>query len=70
MKTVAGIKKISLQAMNFKMFCWLDPSLSRRFLMNIKLLGPIDCRETKKSKRLITTITLVISNEVTSFILN
>lgn len=57
MKTVAGIRKISLQAMNFKMFCWLDPSLSRRFLTNIRLLGPIDYRKTKKLKRAITNIT-------------
>lgn len=48
--TVAGIRKISLQAINFKMFCWLDPSLSRRFLMNIRLLGPIDCKRGKKDK--------------------
>lgn len=41
-KTVAGIKKISLQAMNFRIFCWLAVSLSRRFLINIKLLGPTD----------------------------
>lgn len=49
MKTVAGIKKISLQAMNLRMFCWLAVSLSKRFLTNIRLLGPMDCRG--KSKR-------------------
>lgn len=48
-KTVAGIKKISLQAMNFSMFCWLVVSLSRRFLINIKLLGPTDYEEIKTS---------------------
>lgn len=31
-KTVAGIRKISLQAMNFRIFCWLAFSFSKRFL--------------------------------------
>ena len=45
MKTVAGIRKISLQAMNFRMFCWLAVSLSRKFLMKPRLVGPTDCRD-------------------------
>ncbi|KAG7264312.1 hypothetical protein CRUP_020998 [Coryphaenoides rupestris] len=33
MKTVAGMRKISLQAMNLRTFCWLAVSLSRKFLI-------------------------------------
>lgn len=41
MNTVAGMRKISLQAMNFRMFCWLAVSLLRKFLTKGRLLGPI-----------------------------
>lgn len=48
MKTVAGMRKISLQATNFKMFCWLAESLASKFLTNMRLLGPIDYRDEDK----------------------
>ena len=48
MNTVAGIRNISLQAMNLRMFCWLAVSLSRKFLTKARLLGPMAYKDVRK----------------------
>ena len=50
MNTVAGIRNISLQAVNLRMFCWFAVSLSRKFLTKARLLGPIAYTDVRKKE--------------------
>lgn len=56
-KTVAGIRKISLQAMNFRIFCWLAFSFSKRFLRKGKLFELRAFKEEIKIARKHTSYT-------------
>lgn len=47
---MAGIRNISLQAVNLRMFCWFAVSLSRKFLTKARLLGPIAYTDVRKKE--------------------